>query len=1396
MALSITQGGLNWVASMDDTQMLAAIRRITSGFDGLNNQVASSGKGIEDYARKAASALAAYVSLNAATDLIKDIVRVRGEFQQLEVAFSTMLQSKEKADQLMIEVVQLAATTPFDLQQVANGAKQLLAYGFSAESVSDNIRMLGNVAAGVGAPLNDIIYLYGTLQTQGRAYAKDIQQFTGRGIPIIDQLAKQFGVTKDKVMELVEAGKVGFPEVEKAFKTLTGAGGIFYNLMEAQSKTLTGQISNLQDAWAQMLNDIGKGQEGLAHDVLEAATAVVNNYQTVLDILKLLVITYGTYKAAVIATNAVTAIQTELSKGYTIAETLRYRAMLLSEAATKALNASMLANPAVLVTASVVGLYLSYQKLNRDMVQVKTSQELLAEASKDVFTEFAKQESTIRQYVTVLNNQNIAESVRLNAYNELKKIAPDILGALTFQEAKTKDLTAATNEYITSLRQRVTLEGLQGAYSESLKQQEAARKELVKIGEEQKEYIGGYNRGLIDLAKAQKNYEKALEARKNIEAELALETGKGTREAIEGRIRMLEQEQKYVDKNSIAYKDYEEQINALRKSLNADTAAPKVLRTVSVIDDEIKKLQEEQKNISTTSDQWKAYEKQIVALREERERITGATKAQQKAEESLENKVLAMLESRKSLMEKIAGLQRDAFQSGLLKEQSAVDKIKEAFEGVTKEIEEANKKITQFNEANKGKRGFSAVPLIGSDSLNQLNSAKAAYISNTILKQDSQSYLESIELKKKAFEEFERIQLQGNQEMTEKARQEYADQIGSFDSYVDYLKAERAKIATIMAFGGRDVGLYNSFQELSKKIAKAEDEQRDKSIQDTINGYNQLLQATKTFESEKQEIQRRYAKLKQSLEANATGLSSVEFDRRLKLLNESEAREYKDLQISYARKSLLFRKLNEDLVLDSRRQLKQRLADMEKWLQDGKILDETTGKVRVFTPEEEAALKKYIETIKQLLNDTARLSGVSAEKIKKMADFAASISGHFLTLSQVLQEVNSDLAATLDNISKIVGFAGDAAKAIGSFAAGDIGGGIASSVSAIAGAINFFTGSKESEAQALAQVASFNQQILKGEIDVNIAYRERLRMQAEINKLKLDGLRQEQKLLEEQQQQNYDDYNRILSLLQQQQYIAGQTTEKYGGILGFGSKTRVVDVLGDLTGMTYDQIEKLYMSGQLTEKAKALFESLQKLNQEGVNIDQQLHDLQEQAMELYTGTTSDSILDGIIDGFKNGMRSAADFADNFQDLMRNAILNALKYQTLEKPLQEFYQKFASFSEDGLSQVDISQLQAYYNQIIMDAQKQFDNLQNITGIDLSGIAGSSSNLSGAIKGITEQQADVLAAQFGAQRLTQVQILNINTQQLNSLNMIADNTARLATIEKILRDQQLNGLKIKP
>lgn len=307
-------GGLGFKATLDIDDFNVSAATMERHIKDFSNTAAQEAAAVEDsfqqMAEKAGQYISYYLIGQGMNNLVSSIVSVRGKFQQLELAFGTMLGSTAKATDLMQQMVDTAAKTPFDLMGVAEGAKQLLAYGVSADKVNDTLVRLGNIASGLSIPLNDIVYLYGTTMVQGRLYAQDVRQFTGRGIPLVKELAEKYHTTADNINAMVSAGKIGFPDVEEVLNKMTNAGGQFYQLMEKQSSSLTGQIANLEDAWDSALNSFGEQTEGALSAGIQGATYVVEHMDDVVRILKSVAIAYGSVKAATVLASVAT-------KGYT-----------------------------------------------------------------------------------------------------------------------------------------------------------------------------------------------------------------------------------------------------------------------------------------------------------------------------------------------------------------------------------------------------------------------------------------------------------------------------------------------------------------------------------------------------------------------------------------------------------------------------------------------------------------------------------------------------------------------------------------------------------------------------------------------------------------------------------------------------------------------------------------------------------------------------------------------------------------------------------------------------------------------------------------------------------------------------------------------------------------------
>ncbi len=294
--------------------------KVVSGFRDIQNavhqtaeRVEKDGKSIDDIISKIQNSMNIAIGGWSIGKFVNQMMQVRGQFQQTEMAFKTMLQSEEKADALMKQLIRTAAVTPFGIEDVTEGAKQLLAFNVAAEDVNKTLIGLGDVAAGMGLNLKDLVMLYGTTIAKGKMDTMDLYQFLNRGIPIADEIAKVMGLDVTnaikEVQKQIKAGKVTSDVFIQAMQNMSAEGSKFGGLMEAQSKTITGQISNIKDAIEQMFNELGKSQEGVINTGLGVVSTLVENWKTIGKVLMTVVAAYGAYKAAVLAMIAISKAQ-------------------------------------------------------------------------------------------------------------------------------------------------------------------------------------------------------------------------------------------------------------------------------------------------------------------------------------------------------------------------------------------------------------------------------------------------------------------------------------------------------------------------------------------------------------------------------------------------------------------------------------------------------------------------------------------------------------------------------------------------------------------------------------------------------------------------------------------------------------------------------------------------------------------------------------------------------------------------------------------------------------------------------------------------------------------------------------------------------------------------------
>ncbi|NCD40551.1 MAG: hypothetical protein EOL88_00515 [Bacteroidia bacterium] len=178
----------------------------------------------------------------------RKMIDLAGKFEQTQIAFTTMLGSAEQANLMLRDLADFASKTPFELVGIEQSAKQLLAMGIEANSVIPTMKALGDVSAGLSVDLNRLAYNYGQVKSQTVLTGVELRDFVRAGVPLISELAKNLNVSEKAIKDMVSEGKIGFPEVEKAFQTMSGEGGKFFDLMDKQSGTFLGKISNLKDS--------------------------------------------------------------------------------------------------------------------------------------------------------------------------------------------------------------------------------------------------------------------------------------------------------------------------------------------------------------------------------------------------------------------------------------------------------------------------------------------------------------------------------------------------------------------------------------------------------------------------------------------------------------------------------------------------------------------------------------------------------------------------------------------------------------------------------------------------------------------------------------------------------------------------------------------------------------------------------------------------------------------------------------------------------------------------------------------------------------------------------------------------------------------------------------------
>lgn len=228
--------------------------------------------------------------------VISGAVKYVAEMESQLMSFSVKLGSVTRATRLYGDVVQLAARTPLNLPEITKSVNQMLAYGTSVSKVVDVVRMLGDVSTGVGAGLEDVAWVYGTMQATGRVVLRDLYQLGTRGIPILQELSKNLKTDTAGIMELSRKGALSLGDMERAFRSMTNEGGMFHDMLARQSKTLKGLYSTLIDTKDLALVDVFKPVTESLKGLVKASIEFIDSNKLFAQAIGLVIdLTVGTF---------------------------------------------------------------------------------------------------------------------------------------------------------------------------------------------------------------------------------------------------------------------------------------------------------------------------------------------------------------------------------------------------------------------------------------------------------------------------------------------------------------------------------------------------------------------------------------------------------------------------------------------------------------------------------------------------------------------------------------------------------------------------------------------------------------------------------------------------------------------------------------------------------------------------------------------------------------------------------------------------------------------------------------------------------------------------------------------------------------------------------------------
>jgi len=365
-------------------------------------------------------------------EFLSSMIRVRGEFQSMQTAIETMV-GKDMAGQLIPQIKELAKISPLTMSDMVGAEKMMLGFNIQAEDTIKYLKAISDISMGESSKFNSLTLAFSQMSAAGKLMGQDLNQMINAGFNPLQIISEKTGKSIATLKDEMSKGAVSAEMVQQAFIDATSAGGKFYNMSENASKTINGQLSMMQDALDSVFNELGTKSESVIMDGIQMTTSLIQNYETVGKILAGLVVTYGTYRTAVMLVTAAESKHTLVEIGLT-------NARLLARKAQLALNAAMLTNPYVALAVVIGGLATTMWAMSDSTTAAARAQKEYNGIKDAAFKKEQEHKLKIEELLTAARDESLATLTRQKSLEELRKEYPKIFEQYDIEKLKLEDI--------------------------------------------------------------------------------------------------------------------------------------------------------------------------------------------------------------------------------------------------------------------------------------------------------------------------------------------------------------------------------------------------------------------------------------------------------------------------------------------------------------------------------------------------------------------------------------------------------------------------------------------------------------------------------------------------------------------------------------------------------------------------------------------------------------------------------------------------------------------------------------------------------------------------------------------------------------------------------------------